>query len=624
MHRTYSHIFLKYKSIWLEENKRQCTVCHRLRTLDYFHILRSAKDGYKDRCLDCVTLNKESILSPKFDWFKTRTHKYCMACGQEKLINNFVASPNFTLDGLAYVCKECDSNYQPISKDQTKYHRIRHANIKETKPIQYQNERNKANKRKKERYANDPKYRETVKNSSAKFRQNNPEKIKNSRKLDYEKHKDKRLARQADWRRKKPEKVKLYNDTYPKLKPELVAASKKSWAINNRDKAKASEHKSRTNNRAKLAELVKKRQNIKYISQSNYSNNDIIRKKLYQDNCCYYCNSSMNNTETIEHIIPINLIPDNSSPNIILTCRSCNSSKQDKILHLEWNPPQSKSEPLYLHLSSILKEIQIWLQSQGIISELINSTRLTIAKNKLNIYFISLFWDSERFISKEQITTKSNESDYTNLYFFEDEWEFNKLACKNLIAHKLHLSNKIGARKTQLDLNVSFSEADLFLKENHVFQSNTHGQYRIGLRYNNKLVGLSTFTRSGITPHSKEDSIEWSRLCFSQSVVGGASKLLTTFINEYPQFKTIITYADLMKSSGDLYLKLGFDLINTPMIDYQYIRDFKRERKRRFQHKNMLSRLSYYNPKLTELGNTKANGIYRIWTPGVAKFSLSL
>lgn len=139
MARTYSYIFLKYKAIWLAENKRLCTTCHRLLELQCFSFLKQSKDGYRDKCKECANLNKNSILDSKFDWIKTRTHKLCMACGQKQSIDNFVlADKVFTLDGKGYVCIECDKNYEPISKDRNNYHRLRRKNIKENKPEEYE------------------------------------------------------------------------------------------------------------------------------------------------------------------------------------------------------------------------------------------------------------------------------------------------------------------------------------------------------------------------------------------------------------------------------------------------------------------------------------------------------
>ncbi len=310
MHRTYSHIFLKYKSIWLEENKRQCTVCHRLRTLDYFHQLRVAKDGYKDKCIDCVTLNKESILSPKFDWIKTRTYKHCMACGQEKLINDFVASPNFTLDGSAYVCKECDSNYQPISKDRSKYHRTRRSNIKENQPIRYQKERDKTNKRNKERYANDPQYRETIKTRNKDFKLNNKEYYS-----EYNKNYNKINREELN------EYCKQYNKKYPKYN---IASkhNRKARELNN---------------------------------GGSFSPNFISNQLIQQNYLCAYCSINIKDGYQLEHILPISKKGTNNEYNLVLSCEQCNKSKNDKLLWLEWRPTNVNKLVLYkLNIYSLI------------------------------------------------------------------------------------------------------------------------------------------------------------------------------------------------------------------------------------------------------------------------------
>jgi hypothetical protein len=75
-----------------------------------------------------------------------------------------------------------------------------------------------------------------------------------------------------------------------------------------------------------------------------------------------------------------------------------------------------------------------------------------------------------------------------------------------------------------------------------------------------------------------------NRFCnkVNYSVIGGASKLLKYFINNY-DVKRVISYADRDWSEGNLYEKLGFDKVNESKPDYKYIFEGKRVHKSRFR-----------------------------------------
>lgn len=57
---------------------------------------------------------------------------------------------------------------------------------------------------------------------------------------------------------------------------------------------------------------------------------------------CSYCdcNTSLpENGYAIDHIYPVSRGGSNDIDNLTMSCRSCNSSKSDKILDDEWTPP---------------------------------------------------------------------------------------------------------------------------------------------------------------------------------------------------------------------------------------------------------------------------------------------
>lgn len=119
---------------------------------------------------------------------------------------------------------------------------------------------------------------------------------------------------------------------------------------------------------------------------------------------------------------------------------------------------------------------------------------------------------------------------------------------------------KIYARKCTLE-NVSKSECKEFLNTNHI-QGSCNGQIvRIGLYYENELVGLMTFGKPRYNKH-----YEWEllRLCYKKgiSIIGGSKKMFAHFLKQYDG--DILSYCDLSKFSGNVYSDLGFELLNKP------------------------------------------------------------
>lgn len=129
------------------------------------------------------------------------------------------------------------------------------------------------------------------------------------------------------------------------------------------------------------------------------------------------------------------------------------------------------------------------------------------------------------------------------------------------------LTNKIRvfARKCNV-VNVKKEVATDFLNKYHL-QNTVRGQAVIlGLEFNNELIEIMTFGKPRYNKH-----YEWEllRLCTNPNycAVGGASKLFNSFIAEYNP-KSIISYCDYSKFTGDVYSSLGFRCkkLNSPSI----------------------------------------------------------
>ena len=116
---------------------------------------------------------------------------------------------------------------------------------------------------------------------------------------------------------------------------------------------------------------------------------------------------------------------------------------------------------------------------------------------------------------------------------------------------------KIGARKCTTK-EIDFETTKNFLNKYHR-QKSVYSIYNIGLFSESMLIGVMTF---GYPRYNKRYQWELLRLCFHQDyrVVGGTQKMFNYFVDEYkPQ--SIVSYCDYNYFSGDIYEKLGFELL---------------------------------------------------------------
>ena len=135
----------------------------------------------------------------------------------------------------------------------------------------------------------------------------------------------------------------------------------------------------------------------------------------------------------------------------------------------------------------------------------------------------------------------------------EDEWNrLSKWILNLLNNHKI----KIGARKCTIK-EVSCNEEKEFLNNYHL-QGYKKSEVCLGLYHNNELLQLMSFSKPR---YNKNYEWELLRLCakYSYSIIGGAKKLLSNFI-ACNNPKSIISYCNLDKFTGNIYEKIGFKL----------------------------------------------------------------
>jgi very-short-patch-repair endonuclease len=260
--------------------------------------------------------------------------------------------------------------------------------------------------------------------------------------------------------------------------------------------------------------------------------------------------------------------------------------------------------------------LSIITNSRQIISPL--ELDIYLPDNKLAIEFDGLYWHSE-LAGKDnsyhlQKTKLCEQQGIQLLHIFENEWQYKSDIVKSIIQSKIGKCETIYARKCILR-ELNNTEKSLFLLDNHI-QGDDRSSVKLGLFYNDELVSLMTFGKSR---YNKRYEYEILRFCNKKftNVVGGASKLLTYFERNYKP-NSLITYADMRYSNGNLYKQLGFEHADTSTPNYFYFRgsDLLLHSRVKFQKHKLHNILDKFDPELTECENMKNNGWNRIWDCG--------
>ena len=236
---------------------------------------------------------------------------------------------------------------------------------------------------------------------------------------------------------------------------------------------------------------------------------------------------------------------------------------------------------------------------------------------KLGFEFNGLHWHSEKYKDKNYHLDKTKyfqERGIRIIHIWEDDWIHKVDIIKSQIRNWLGLTEgKIFARDCQVRLIKDSKISSTFLNENHL-QGVDKSNIKLGLYYNEDLVSIMTFNKSEGRKKMTEGEWNLSRFCnkIGINVVGGSSRLLIYFVSNWNPVR-IVSYADRDWSIGNLYYKLGFNLVSESKTDYKYIINGRRIHKSRF-------RKSKLNTQLTESQYMKNLNITKIWDCGKLKF----
>lgn len=242
-----------------------------------------------------------------------------------------------------------------------------------------------------------------------------------------------------------------------------------------------------------------------------------------------------------------------------------------------------------------------------------------IPEKQLAIEYCGLYWHTSEYKEPDYHKNKTDlceEQGIRLITIFSDEWINNRTLVESKLKNLLGVStdNRVYARNCTYS-NVSTTDKIIFFNAYHI-QGNGPSSINLGLYKDGQLLACMGFIKN------VNDSYVLNRYATSCSVVGGFSKLLKIFVNQYHP-NNIITFADRRWSNGLLYYKNGFTLDKIIPADYEYVDGELRIHKFNFRHNRLRTKLQHYDPSKTEIENTENAGIHRIYDCGKMRFILN-
>lgn len=177
----------------------------------------------------------------------------------------------------------------------------------------YHDNRDEVRKEFKERYDNDPEFRELYRQRAKKH---------------YAKNAESRKEYIGKWQKNNPDKMRYYrNETYNRNKDAIKARAKihnqKPHVKERKRQWERDEYRTNPDFRIKMKVKAAKRRN----AQGTHTAQDI--KDLYseQNGLCYYCSIELNGDYHVDHKKPISRGGSNDKSNLACACAMCNLQK---------------------------------------------------------------------------------------------------------------------------------------------------------------------------------------------------------------------------------------------------------------------------------------------------------
>ena len=551
-----------------------CNTCKQALGLEMFSKNKAVKDGYENKCRDCMKIKLKAQYAKHAEKRRASARKENLTPEQRERKKNY--SKQYHEDHKEELNEYC----RQWRKENPNY----------TSPG-VEASRAKWLAARKERYANDPEYREKCLAKSREQRETmTPEQKENKKEYNQK------------WRKVNIEKSRAYHRQY----------RRKRYAEDEVFREKA--------NLARTVCRHKKfgKGNSVYVKDEGgveISNETLTRLHGWQRNRCYVCNKPIETGATVEHIIPRALGGGSTEQNLVLTCKSCNFSRQTKFLWAEWHPKETLLLPDH-HAYVSPKTVAAKLFLEGIDTEVDGNSLLLHGARDKTLFVLSSFATSERnSVGKMSSLPVDLRNNFPEAIIIMD-WEWFKRFDNvvNMLKAKLGISERTFARTLTAQF-IDTPQAREFLDTHHVM-GYASATYYVGLVDSAGLVwGCGAFKKG-------ESEVENSRLAFRGHVPGGMSKIVS-FLRKTIGQVPIVSYVDSRYADGSGHESIGFEHRGMTPPGYVWVFPNKVHHYRYLStEENAVANLLYYDATKTLKENILANGVFKLHTPPLHRIAL--
>jgi len=245
-----------------------------------------------------------------------------------------------------------------------------------------------------------------------------------------------------------------------------------------------------------------------------------------------------------------------------------------------------------------------------------------LPEHMLAIEYHGLVWHSTKYqkdITRDFKKHKlASEHGIRVIHLYADEWRFKKDLFSSLLLSAIgHQYKRVFARSLSV-IRVGGEASQKFYSEYHTQGPLNTSTTTYALHDGVAPVAMMSFSRvtSQRGQVARPDKYELRRYATSRTVVGGASRLMASFLRDHPDCKTLLSYSENRLFSGAMYDRLGFKVSHISKPSYWYIttslRDGRMD-KARFK-RSALEKINgfRFDPAMSERANCEANGYYQV------------
>jgi 5-methylcytosine-specific restriction endonuclease McrA len=273
------------------------------------------------------------------------SEKRCSKCGEMKPLDAFYKEKRGR-DGLKSKCKLCHSEYKAHYNEQ---HRVERAAYDRAYQQQHHAERLEYRRAYREIHREErtaylrnyrAQHREKIADYKRVYDETHRHSIREYNHIYDKKHSEERQQRKRMYYETNRERMLAQQRAYYQANREKKLEQGRLYREENRNKIQARNRLYRRTHPEVYRAATERRRSRRREAEGSFTTEDIKQLYQIQGGCCAWCSVPLERIYQIDHIVPLSRNGSNWSSNLVLACARCNSSKNDKVVYEEWEPPR--------------------------------------------------------------------------------------------------------------------------------------------------------------------------------------------------------------------------------------------------------------------------------------------